>query len=144
MLSTKLFTYIASTLLVNTLIVELLSPVYASQAEPIESRNTVDKLTLKPLFLTYTDGILLQDKGAEVYSTDSNQGEVIPSLFNFKGSGLTITTTITGIGERFLIQDLESKLIENDVEINGIQLDLDSILAHEFDQKGMIVARCCL
>ncbi|MCC5616113.1 hypothetical protein LC605_13760 [Nostoc sp. CHAB 5836] len=145
MLSTKLFTYIASTFLANTLIVKLLPPVYASPTEPIESRNTVEKLTLNPSSLTYTDGILLQDNGAEVYSTHFNQGEVIPSLFNSKGSGFTTTTTITAIEQQFLIQDFESKIIDNDVEnLNSIQLDLDSILAHEFDQKGMLIARCCL
>jgi hypothetical protein len=113
--------------------------------EPIVFRNTVEKLALNPSFITYTDAIFLQSDSAKIYSIHSNQSQVIPSLFNSKDSDLTFTTTITGIGQQFLIQDFESKLIENDVEIlNSIELDLDSILAHEFDQKGMVIAKCCL
>jgi hypothetical protein len=80
MLQTKLPTYIASTLLANTLIGGLLPPVPAMSAEPIEPRNPVEKLALKPSFPTDAD---------------------------------------------------------------GIELDLDSILATEFEQKGFLLARCC-
>lgn len=145
MLPTKLFTYITSTLLANTLIVELLPPVYARSIEPIESINPVEKLALNPSFPTCADNTLLQDNGVETYSIHSNKGEVIPSPFNSNGSVLTTTTTITGIGQRFLIQDFDSRLIENDIEVlNGIELDLDSILDTEFEQKGAIlISRCC-
>ncbi|QSJ20280.1 hypothetical protein JYQ62_17190 [Nostoc sp. UHCC 0702] len=139
MLQTKLVTYIASTLLANTLIVESLLPVSAKSVEPTESRNPVEKLALNPLSATYTDS------RTEIYSTQSNQGQVIPSPFTFNNSGLITTTTITGIGQQFLIQDFESRLTEDDIEVlNAIELDLDSILDTEFEQKGAIlISRCC-
>ncbi|MDM9584010.1 hypothetical protein [Nostoc sp. GT001] len=146
MLSTKLFTYIASTLLANTLIVELLPPVYAKSVEPIKSINPVEKLALNPSFPICAYNTLLQGNGVETYSIQSNKGEVIPSPFNSNGSGLTTTTTITDIGQRFLIQDFDNRLLENDIEVlNGIELDLDSILDTEFEQKGAIlISKCCL
>lgn len=146
MLPTQLFTYIVSTLLANTLIVKILPPVYAKSVEPIESRNHVEKLALNPSFPTSADNTLLQSNSAETYLLQSNQGEVIPFPFNSNGSGLTTTTTITDIRQRFLIQDFDSRLLENDIEVlNGIELDLDSILDTEFEQKGAIlISRCCL
>ncbi|MBD2414719.1 hypothetical protein FACHB389_21070 [Nostoc calcicola FACHB-389] len=146
MLPTKLFTYIVSTVLANTLIVELLPPVYGKSSEPIVSRNTVEKLTLNPSFSVDTDDTLLQGNSAEVYSNQSDRGELIPSPLTSYGSGLTTTTTITGIGQQFLIQDFDSRLLENDIEVsNGIELDLDSILNTEFEQKGTIlISKCCL
>lgn len=139
MLPTKLFTYIASSLLANTLIVESLPPVYAKSSETTKSGNPVERLALNPSSATYTDS------RTEIYSTQSNQGEVIPSPFTFNTSGL-MTTTITGMGRQFLIQDFDSTLMENDIEVlNAIELDLDSILDTEFEQKGVIlISRCCL
>lgn len=145
MLQIKLLTYLASTLLANALIVELLPLVHAMSAEPIEPRNPVEKLALNPSFQTYADGTLLQGSGAEIYSTQSNQGEVIPSPFTSNAWGLMTTTTITGIGQQSLIQDFDSRLIENEIEVSdGIELDLDSILANEFEQDEVILSRCCL
>jgi hypothetical protein len=146
MLPTKLFTYIVSTVLTNTLIVESLPPAYGKSSEPIVSRNPVEKLTLNPSFSVYTDDTLLQGNSAEIDSNQSDQSEVIPSTLTFYDSGLTTTTTIRGIGQQFLIQDFDSRLLENDIEVsNGIELDLDSILDTEFEQKGAIlISRCCL
>ncbi|QMS86228.1 hypothetical protein HUN01_00990 (plasmid) [Nostoc edaphicum CCNP1411] len=144
MLLTKLFTYIASTLLANILIVEILPPVYAKSGEPIESRNSLDKLALNPSFPTYTDDTLLQGNNPEIHPAQSNQGEVIPCPFTSNTWGLTTTTTITGIGQQYLIQNFDSRLIENDIEVlDGIEFDLDRILAHEFEQEGVLVAKCC-
>jgi hypothetical protein len=144
MLRAKLFTYIASTLLANTLIVELLSPVYAKSVKLIESTNTVDKVTFNLSFSTDTDGILFQGNRGEIYSAQSNQSEVSPYLFTSNTWGLTTTTTITGIRQQSFIQDSEHRFIENQIEVlNGIELDLDSILATEFKQKSVLLARCC-
>jgi hypothetical protein len=145
MLPTKFFTYIVSTVLANTLIVESLPPAYGKLSKPIVSRNPVEKLTLNPSFSVYTDDTLLQGNSAEIDSNQSDQSEVIPSTLTFYDSGLTTTTTIPGIGQQFLIQDFDSRLLENDIEVlNGIELDLDSILDTEFEQKGAIlISRCC-
>jgi hypothetical protein len=141
---TKLPAYIASTLLTNSLIGGLLPSVHAMSAEPIESRNPVKKLALNPSFPTYADGTLLQGNSAKIYSTQSNQGEVIPCPFTSNVRGLMTTTTITGIGQQSLTQDFDSRLIENEIEVSdGIKLDLDSILANEFEQEGVLLARCC-
>ncbi|MEH2239107.1 hypothetical protein [Nostoc sp.] len=145
MLPTKLFTYIASTLLANTFIFEILPPVYAKSSEPIESRNRVEKLALNPSFPTYTDDTLLQGNDPEIHSTQSNQGKGISCPFTSNTWDLTTSITITGIGQQYLIQDFDSKFLENKIEaLDSIELDLDSILDTEFDQKGVIlISRCC-
>ncbi len=148
MLPTKLLTYIASTLLANTLIVELLPPVYAASAKSCKSRNYVEKLALNSSFQIYADGTSFQGSGAEIYSIQSNQGEVILSPFTSNAWDLTTTTTIRGttirgIEQQSLIQDFD-RLIENEIEVlDGIELDLNSILTNEFDQGGVLLADCC-
>jgi hypothetical protein len=148
MLPTKLLTYIASTLLANTLIVELLPPVYAASAKSCKSRNYVEKLALNSSFQIYADGTLFQGSGAEIYSIQSNQGEVILSPFTSNAWDLTTTTTIRGTTirgiEQQFFQDFD-RLIQNEIEVlDGIELDLDSILTNEFDQGGVLLAECCL
>jgi hypothetical protein len=115
----KLHPYIAFSLLANSLIIAgLLPPAHAKSVETIESRNPVEKVALDSSVKTCANRALLQNDVAEIYSTQSNQGEEIPSAFTF-----------------------------NEIEVlNSSELDLDSILADEFDQKGILLADklCCL
>ncbi|MBD2775517.1 hypothetical protein [Iningainema tapete] len=136
----KLHPYIAFTLLANaTLIGGLLTPAHAKSAETIESRNFVEKLALNPSQETCATRTLRQGNSAEIYSTQSNQGEVIPSAFTSNTSGLMTTTKTTGIGQQNFVQLLETYLNVS----NGSELDLDSVLANEFEQEGILLAKCC-
>jgi predicted acyl esterase len=141
----KLHPYIAFTLLANTLIVAgLLPPAHAKSAETIESRNPVEKVALNSSVKTCANRALLQDNAAEIYSTQPNQGEVIPSAFTSKTSGVTTTIATTDIEQQALIQYFDSRPIGNEIEVlNGSELDLDSILAYEFEQEGILLAKDC-
>jgi hypothetical protein len=141
----KLHIYIASTLLANILIAAgLLPPAHAKSGETIKSRNSVEKLALNTSSQTDADATLLQGNGAKIDSTQFNQGEVTSCPLTSNAQGLTTTTT-TDIVQRALIQYLNSRLIGNEIKVlNSSKLDLDSILANEFDQKGIqLLSRCC-
>ncbi|MCP6758258.1 MAG: hypothetical protein NHB32_05640 [Fischerella sp. CENA71] len=143
----KLHPYIAFTLLANSFIIAgLLPPAHAKSAEIIESRNPVEKVALNSSVKTCANRALLLDNAAEIYSTQSNQGEVIPSAFTSKTSGVTTTTATTDLSQQDLVQYFEGRSNGNEIEVlSSSELDLDSILAHHFDQKGILLASsyCC-
>lgn len=121
MLHNKLHLYITTTLLANILIAAgSLSPAHANSGET-RSNDT------------------------KVESTQFNQGEVNLCPFTSNTQDLTNTTT-TDISQQALIQYLNSRPIGNEIEVlSSSEVDLDSILGNEFDQKGiLLISRCCL
>lgn len=144
MLQNKLHLYITSTLLANILIAAgLLPPAYAKSGETIKSANSLEKLAFNTSSQIDTDAILLQSNDTKIDSTQFNQGEVNPCPFTSNAQGLTNTTI--DISEQALIQYLNSRPMENEIKVlNSSELDLDSILGNEFDQKGiLLISRCC-
>ena len=128
----KLHIYIVSTFLANILIAAgLLPPAHAKSGETISQ--------------TDANSSLFQGNGAKIDSTQSIQGEVTPCPFTSNAQGST-TTTSTDIVQPALIQHFNSRSIGNEIEVlNGSELDLDSILADEFEPERVILAsRCCV
>ncbi|GAB1542431.1 hypothetical protein NUACC21_51050 [Scytonema sp. NUACC21] len=145
MLRNKLHTYIASTLLANVLIATgLLPPAYATSTQTAESGNYEEKLALNPSRKTNVNGTLRQGNDTKIDAEQSNEGEVISCPFTSNAQDLRTSTT-TNTDLQSLIQYFDSQFIENEIGISGgIELNLDSILADEYDREGVLLARCCL
>ncbi|GAX38292.1 hypothetical protein [Nodularia sp. NIES-3585] len=134
----KLHIYIASTLLANILISVGLSPAAdAKPRETIKSENYVEKLALNTSSQSDADVSCHQGNSAKIDFTHLNQ-------FLTHNTDLTTTKT-TNIVERALMQNFDNISIGNENKVlNSSELDLDSILANEFEAEGVIlISRCC-
>ena len=88
---------------------------------------------------------MLPSNNTKAESTQFNQSEVNSCPFTSNTQDLTNTTT-TDIGQQALIEYLDRTPIGNEIEVsNSSEVDLDSMLGNEFDQKGiLLISRCCL
>ena len=145
MLHNKLHLYVTTTLLANILIAAgSLSPAHAKSGETIKSTNSIEKLAFNTLSQTDKDAALLPSNNTKAESTQFNQSEVNSCPFTSNTQDLTNTTT-TDIGQQALIEYLDRTPIGNEIEVsNSSEVDLDSMLGNEFDQKGiLLISRCC-